>query len=238
MKKSKTLKINSVICFILTAVTVVGMGLVPVRAQTAEAARTVIFYCVGSTLESEDAEATNNLIEAMGTDYKENINVIVMTGGAEDWFTPAEYLSGAESIDPTENQIWKLEGKRPGEEHGRMLLLEQQSTDSFMTDPDTLTLFIDYCYAKYPAERYDLIMWDHGGGPAYGFGEDYRGGELSLGETVKALSDSELIKEGNIFELIDYDACLMGSMEITAALSDYTDYLIDSGLQPPKNGLI
>lgn len=222
------MKTKKWISFILSAVTVISMMIVPVYAHAEESSRTVIIYCVGSTLESESGYATNNLIQAMEADYSENLNVIVMTGGAKDWYTPAEYLSGAESIDPAENQIWKLEGKRSGEEHGRMLLLEGQSTDKPMTDPDTLAYFLDYCYTEYPAECYDLIMWDHGGGPAYGFGEDYRGGDLTLGETVGALSESELIQNGNVFELIDYDACLMGSMEIAAALSGYTDHLICS----------
>ena len=222
------MKAKKWISILLAAILIVSMGLVPIHAYAEDTSRTVIFYCVGSTLESEDGYATDYLIQTMEADYSENINMIVMTGGAKKWYTPAEYLSGAESIDPAENQIWKLEGKRTGEEHGRMLLLEQHSTDTRMTDPDTLAYFLDYCYAKYPAQRYDLIMWDHGGGPAYGFGEDYRGGELTLGETVGAFSDSKLIQNGNVFELINYDACLMGSMEIAAALSDYTDYLICS----------
>lgn len=231
------MKIKKWISIILAAVTVIGMGLVPIRTHAAGESRTVLFYCVGSTLESSDKNATSDLIQAMKSDYSEDINVIVMTGGAKKWHTPAEYLSGADKIDPAENQIWKLEGKRPGEEHGKMILLAQHSTDKPMSDPETLTFFLDYCYAQYPADRYDLIMWDHGGGPAYGFGEDYRGGELSLAGTIRALSESELIKNGNVFELIDYDACLMGSMEIAAALSDYTQYLICSPEETLSGGM-
>ena len=86
---------------------------------------------------------------------------------------PAAYLSGADEISTTINLVWKLEGKRSGEDHGKMTLLEPEGIcDKPISDPLALTAFVDYCYANDPADMYDLLMWDHGQGPVYGFGID------------------------------------------------------------------
>lgn len=144
---------------------------------------------------------------------------------------PEEYLSGADSISTEVNQVWLLEGKRAGEDHGKMTLLEPDGIcDAPISEPSALTAFVDYCYVNYPADMYDLIMWDHGLGPVYGFGQDMNNDykKLSLQETVQAFSESRLIKDGKRFDLIDYDACLMSSVEVVAALCDYSDYFVCS----------
>ena len=212
----------------------------PVNAETADSiTRTVMMYCVGSDLESYDALASDNLIQAMESDYNENLNFIVITGGSTKWCMPEEYLSGADEISTTVNQVWKLEGKRSGEEHGMMTLLEPDGIcDKPISDPSTLTAFVDYCYANDPADIYDLLMWDHGAGPVYGFGIDNNNSNktLSLQETVQAFNESSLIKDGKRFDLINYDACLMSSVEVVAALCDYSDYFVCSAEEVPGGG--
>lgn len=213
---------------------------VPLRISAAETTRTVMLYCVGSNLESSDKLATQTLIEAMKAEYNDDINFIVMTGGAKRWHTPSEYLSGAESIDPQYNQVWRLEGKRSGESHGKMTLLESTGIadcgETRMSKPETLTAFLDYCYGNYPAGSYDLILWDHGGGPVDGFGYDYRSGSLSLCDLYNAFCGSKLIQSGKKLEMIDFDACLMGSTEVITALGDFADYFICSPEELPGGG--
>lgn len=38
--------------------------------------------------------------------------------------------------------------------------------DKLMSDPQTLKAFINNGVENFPAKKYDLILWDHGGGPA------------------------------------------------------------------------
>lgn len=142
-------------------------------------------------------------------------------------------------MDTEHNQLWKIEGKKDGEEHGVMKLLEsgiEGFEDIKLSEPEMLTTFIDLCYEKYPADIYDLIMWDHGMGPAYGFGKDIRGGILSLADMVTALDSSSLIKDGKNFELINFDACLMSNAEVAAALGRFADDLICSSEEMPDAG--
>jgi hypothetical protein len=51
-------------------------------------------------------------------------------------------------------------------------LLEKNRGSGAMTNPATLTDFIQYCDKNYPATRNELILWDHGGGTISGYGYD------------------------------------------------------------------
>ena len=212
------------------------------NAQTEEPpTRTVMLYLVGADLEGYDGFATYNLTESMKADYNGHLQFIVMTGGSEAWYTGSEYLIGAEEIDPVVNQIWILEGKKDGEEHGAMTLLEPDGLpgfeDSEMSDPAALSAFIDYCYANYSADLYDLILWDHGGGPVGGFGFDDRYWTMmTFADVIEGIQSNELIRSGKKFEIIDFDACIMSTTDIVAALSLYADYLVLSAETEPGAG--
>ena len=39
-----------------------------------------------------------------------------------------------------------------------------------MTQPDNLASFIQFCAKNFPANRYALILWDHGSGSVSGYG--------------------------------------------------------------------
>ena len=160
------------------------------------------------------------------------------------------------------NQIWEAKGIDADSNAGKMVLLDGngitqkddavKSQDELMSDPDTLKAFINYGVENYPAEKYDLILWDHGGGPEGGFGADEHYYEsdaldakeiMSFAGIVDALSDNEVTKQGDSdpdndakFDFIDFDACLMNSVELALAISDYTDYYIASAETEPGYG--
>ena len=242
MKKNGT----RITAFLLTLVIVLGtICAVPTSAQSEAAPikRTVMLYISGSNLESLWGRASWNLMQSMEANYDENLDFIVITGGAKEWITPEEYLDGVEEVDPVKNQIWRLEGKREGEKHGKMTLLEANGLPGFETEylskPGTLTAFIDYCTDNYPADKYDLILWDHGGGFAGGFGHDERwkfSSMMTMATIIGAFDETKLIKSGEKFEIIDFDACLMSSVEVVAALAPYADYMVMSPETEPGSG--
>ncbi len=129
------------------------------------------------------------------------------------------------------NQIWVCSGKNAANAengHGKMTLLTdapEEIRTGFLSDGGTLRAFIDYAAEKYPAERYDLILWDHGGGPQLGFGIDENdpdGNIMSVGAVARALKESRVER----FDIVDFDACLMSSAEVAACLSGHADYLV------------
>lgn len=235
------------ITFFLALVMLAGpLAAVPVKASSAQEiqTRTLMLYLDGANLETDWECATWNLTQSMNANYDENLNYIVMTGGSKEWHTPEEYLDGAEAVDAEYDQIWKLEGKREEEEHGKMKLLEPTGIEGFekahMAKPETLTAFIDYCYENYPADQYDLILWDHGGAFDGGYGYDERFAEdyseISIAQMVALFEETKLIKDGKKFEIIDFDACMMSGVDVAAALAPYADYLVASAEIEPGDG--
>ena len=148
---------------------------VPVSAneQTAPK-RTIMVYAIGSNLEAESKCFTKKFVEFSDLPYNENLDIIVLTGGSLKWNTPGEYLDGADEVDVEYDQVWRVVGKKDGEEHGAFRLVEPTGMPGYekanMGDPETLTAFMDYCCENYPADIYDIILWDHGGGPVGGYG--------------------------------------------------------------------
>ncbi len=114
-----------------------------------------------------------------------------------------------------------------------MTLLEDNIGRKSMTNASTLSDFITYCTDNYPADRYMLVMWDHGGGSISGFGYDeiFPGKSMTLDKIGTALKDS-----GCKFDIIGFDACLMATLETAITIEPYADYLIASEETEPGKG--
>ena len=105
-----------------------------------------------------------------------------------------------------------------------------------MTNKEVLKKFINFTVQNYLADKYDLILWDHGGGDHDGFGLDDHSSvslvdyldSMNFSELIDALSDNDIIKTKGKFDFINFDACLMNNLELNLALSSLTDYSIAS----------
>ena len=116
----------------------------------------------------------------------------------------------------------------------------------WMNDPEVLKAFINFGVENYPAEKYDLILWDHGSGPG-GFcnnEQEYMEATdtMSVPEIMDALLHNKVVDpdgdgvQDNKFDILDFDACLMGSTEVLLALADFADYYIASPEPEPGYG--
>ncbi len=100
-------------------------------------------------------------------------------------------------------------------------------------DPATLTAFIDWAASAFPAERYGLVIWNHGGGlDGVGWDVSSRGDRLELSEVRRAITDSVLDK----VDLLGFDACLMAMVEVAAELRTVADVLVASQELEPAKG--
>ena len=184
--------------------------------------RTMMIYIIGSDLESDYSAATADIQEMMSSGFdKESMNIYIYTGGSKRW---SNY-----EISPDENAIYKLTSD--GIE--KVKTIEKKS----MVKADTLTEFIDYVYDVSKTDLYDLILWDHGGGPIIGYGKEqlYGDSQMVLSELNKALNNTKLMKNTK-FELIGFDACLMGSLEIANVLKEEANYMVASEETEPGAG--
>ena len=180
---------------------------------------TMMIYMCGTDLESKNGMASSDLQEIANASWGSNMNILVYTGGCAGWKT-----SG---ISNKTNQIYQLQsgGIKP--------LIPDDGAKS-MTEPATLSHFIQYCSEQFPANRYELLLWDHGGGSVsgYGYDEKYKSaGSMGLGGIRTAL------KNGGVkFDFIGFDACLMATAETALMLDPYADYLIASEETEPGIG--
>lgn len=179
---------------------------------------TVMVYMCGTDLESKSGMATSDLEEMVNATLGDNINVIVETGGASRWQNSV--------VKSGTNQRFLVH-------QGGLETLDAKVGKRSMVDPNTLADFIQFGARAYPADRYILVMWDHGGGSltAYGYDELFPGDSMSLDEIDKAL------KAGGVkFDIVGFDACLMATLETALVASQYGDYLVASEAVEPGTG--
>lgn len=112
-----------------------------------------------------------------------------------------------------------------------------------MADPASLTDFIAWARKKYPAKHYALVLWSHGGGwkdkNADNNVYSVRGAiQDDTSDTAMSLPDiaTAVRNSGVYFDLINFDACLMGMYEVAYELKDLTDYMVFSEAGIPGSG--
>lgn len=176
---------------------------------------TVMIYMVASSLEYDSNEqrqkgwGSRDIAEILAADIPATTNVILECGGTEYWDNP-DVPDGAVTRFSVEN---------------KQLKQLQNLGRASMTDTGDLSSFITYCKDNYPAEKYVLVLWDHGGGYPLYFGVDYLVTNKGDGYDAKELGD-ELAAAGVHFDSLVFNACLMGSLEVCMSVKDYVDYMI------------
>ncbi len=177
------------------------------RVPSTGSSWTILVYMCGSDMESQKGEATKCLEAMRSIDYPENINVVVETGGSKEWHTNGIYS----------DYLQRFEMQK-----GSMLLADQTASAD-MGNYRTFRDFLQWGIKAYPANHYMAVVYNHGGGSMTGtaFDELFENDCLNLEELSYAISLS-----GVKFDIIGFDASLMGNLETASALSQYGDYMI------------
>ena len=182
---------------------------------------TIMIYMNGSDLESDFGAATTDLVEILesGLDSR-HANVVILTGGTNRWQNTV--------IPASECIIWEMSDG---------WLYEVASMGMVnMGAPSTLRDFIRYGKDHFPAEKYGLIMWDHGGGSIAGFGHDEKFNDDALTLRDMKLAFEEAGLRDNKLEFLGFDACLMATIEMAVLAADYAHVLIASEDLEPGDG--
>ena len=199
---------------------------------------TVMFYLCGSDLESKNGYATGNLEEiqscltydtakrVMGRintneESLGGVNVVLETGGCKEWHAQTVGME----IDPGSLQRWRFRPDSSLRDDVAPFSLEQTLPLANMADAPTLADFIRWSAENYPAKKYALVLWDHGGGSRTGILVDelFDGDILYLDELQTALRNG-----GAQLETVLFDACLMANIETACAVSDSARWMIAS----------
>ncbi len=105
-----------------------------------------------------------------------------------------------------------------------------------MGNPQTLVDFVTWSIQNYPAKKYALILSDHGGGWTGGFSDLSSNSNLSMAEISDSVAQIQQSMGGQKFEIIGFDACLMGMVEVYGSLYEYSNYMIASEEVIPAAG--
>jgi hypothetical protein len=115
------------------------------------------------------------------------------------------------------------------------LLQELGPTDS--GDETVFSDFIHWGVTNYPAQHTMLILWDHGGSWAGGFGVDDTSNDyLSIGKLKSGLASGLAGTGVSKFDLLGFDACLMSSLEVLDELGGFANYYVGSEEEEPGAG--
>ncbi len=195
--------------------------------------------------------ADNNLEAAGLFDFKEmeaaphsaQVNVLVQIDRAvgeavseDDWTDARRYR-----IQHDEDLTAPSPPLRAGVAAGAVSELVADLGEVNMGDPLVLADFITWGAANYPANRYALIIWDHGAGwngvafdsDTADFGQpDF----LSLGDLTGALTQALPQAGVDKLDLIGFDACLMGQLDVFQTLAPFANFAIGSEELTPGSG--
>ncbi|MEZ0370503.1 MAG: clostripain-related cysteine peptidase [Candidatus Sericytochromatia bacterium] len=161
--------------------------------------------------------------QALSLDQQQNLEVVVAFGGSRKQGWEGVKFAGMPClVSDAEDDYF-----------GNASCYEQSDAKANLADSGTLTRFMRLVKAKYDQlPRKVLELWDHGS--AYlGIGLDTRVGfdQLSLPEIKQAFSSS-----GLKVDLLGFDACLMGNLEVARAVSPFARYMVASEELSPAHG--
>jgi hypothetical protein len=170
---------------------------------------TVMIYMAGDNSLSDVVDS--NLEEMSNIGSSERLKIVVLADKAGEGDSHLYYVGKKQLMEQPISSIWL---KRP---------------DEFYTGRyETLQSFIDWGMRNYSSSHYLLIMWGHGAGWK-GAAED-KGDILNLTEMRQALGDRKL-------DIIAFDACYMGAVEVYHALVQNAQYIIASEKKMPRAGM-
>ena len=191
------------------------MALILAGAAAETETTTLLVYMCGTDLQEDACE---DLIEMANADPAEEMNIIVLAGGAQEW--SLDLLKGN-----TRNLI-SFQNEE-AEDWGRKSMGSRES----------LKEFLEYGLTEFPADRTIVILWDHGAGSEGGVCFD----ETASDDSLTVVEINEVLGSLNVpdwhIDIFGCDACMMGTYEMAAMLSHYDiDYYVASEELEPGTG--
>ena len=111
-----------------------------------------------------------------------------------------------------------------------------------MGEPQTLVDFANWAANNYPAKKYLLVIWNHGGGfrslnlaKDIAWDDTNGGDKITMPELEDALS-TITAQIGKNIDLVGMDACFMAMTEVAYQIKDYADILVTSEESEPEGG--
>jgi len=180
-----------------------------------------------------EAAGVQDFIEMAQVGSNAQVNLLVQMDRLPD------YEAGYGDWSDT-RRFYVTPGMLPWPEHGLSL------GEANMGAGQTLRDFIQWGMTNYPAERYALVLWDHGGGwparlvqapPAMDIAWDDTDGGDALDMTELRSALSTVTGSGAApLDLLGFDAGLMGMIEVDQQVIPYASVRVGSQEKEPEEG--
>ena len=200
---------------------------------------TVCIYVCGTDLETNASCATADILEMLGADIPNDVNVLLMTGGTKTW-NPFELDKEAVeqgvikegayvTPDSEHTQIYRVDDDK-------MNLVYTFEENLDMGDVCTLESFLELALYYAPSEHLMVSMWNHGGGPMSGMELDENtDNAISVPEYVD-FTEALFNARGKKTDILGFDVCLLGNLEVALNVAPYADYMVASAETEPGTG--
>jgi hypothetical protein len=224
---------------IILSISLTGCFLFPPRDNTAE--WTVMVYLDSdNNLESAGIDDINEM-EMVGSTT--DVNIVVQIDRI-----PYSVLAGnhQEYADDTSNGNWTTTRRYYVTQDFNPVLINSPLKIDLgelnMGDPQTLVDFTNWAAINYPAKKYLLVIWNHGGGfrslnlaKDIAWDDTNGGDKITMPELEDALSMISAQLGGKV-DILGMDACFMAMTEVAYQIKDYADILVTSEESEPEGG--
>ncbi|GMU54373.1 MAG: hypothetical protein AMXMBFR33_35190 [Candidatus Xenobia bacterium] len=169
---------------------------------TARKKWTILYYMDGKNNLSKMIERSASSLEKVGSDP--NVNLVAEIG-----------LAGMDEVKRGE----LVKGQGLAELHS----IGSQDMGSASTVQD----FVEWGMQRYPAERYAVVLSNHGAGFQGVLNDDEYGSVVQNEDLAQALEAAQR-NTGQKIEVVAFDACLMAQAEVGYALRNSAKYMVAS----------
>jgi hypothetical protein len=169
-----------------------------------------------------DHDLSNTLLSDMaemaGARLGPEVNLVVFA----DW-DASRAISGDGGHFPSGSFWYHVRGQ------GHDLERYREGPELDFDDPAVLAGAIEQAFTEFPADRHGLVLWDHGGAWAVGFGGDSQDGQRrqtaglpmqEVAAAVRAGLRQAGLGRDRALDFLAFDACLMGGAETITAFED------------------
>lgn len=191
----------------------------------------LIFLNADNDLETSGMKDLNEM-ECIGSD--ENMNIVVQIdrqkGSRGDTVEDGNWI-GTRRYEVTKDRTKKIASK---------LVMNLDERD--MGNRKELAEFLQWGVETYPADHFVAVVWNHGAGWKGISLDDQSGKMLNIPDVLWAFQQAvpslqKVNPKHPRFDILDFDACLMGMIEIAYELRNVTDFLLASEQTEPGQGM-
>ncbi|HBE87807.1 MAG TPA: hypothetical protein DDW67_01505 [Elusimicrobia bacterium] len=176
-----------------------------------------------------------NMMEMVGSD--KNMNVVVELGRMKG----QEGDTDADGDWTGSKRLYVTKDKDQGKITSRVVM---ETPEVDMGDYQRAVDFVKWAKKLYPAERYMLVLWDHGSGwmdprreePAAG---DNKGISFDdeTGNYIRTPQIGVILKESGGADILAFDACLMQMAEVASEVKGHARVMVGSEETTPGVGI-